>query len=368
MKLNRKEQLLCLDGKFYTPDECIRMAGEETLSMQSELFQFLADWFADSPYITVQTSGSTGTPKQLTVRKEQMMQSARLTCEFLGLKQGHTALLCMPLQYIAGKMVVVRALVAGLNLLVRTPSGRPLVDVHTPLDFAAMVPLQVYNSLRTPVERERLKQVVRLIIGGGFIDASLEKELRTFPESIYCTYGMTETLSHVALRRLNGPDASAAYQPFPSVRLSLSPEDTLIIDAPLVCDELLVTNDVARIHPDGSFTILGRKDNVINTGGIKVQIEEVESILCPHISLPFAITSVPDVRLGEVVVLLLEYTGPSAVAIIEDVKTWVSMPNALPPFHCPKHILTVPSLPLTGSGKTDRSGCKTLAAQLLTIL
>ena len=197
------------------------------------------------------------------------MQSARLTCEFLGLRQGDSVLLCMPLQYIAGKMVVVRALVAGLNLVIRTPSGHPMADVDIPLRFAAMVPLQVYNTLQVSAEKEKLCRTDILIIGGGAIDAGLEAEIRQLPVKVYSTYGMTETLSHIALRQLNGPDASMLYRPFPSVRLSLSSEHTLVIDAPLVCDTTLVTNDVAEIYPDGSFSILGRKDNTINTGGIK---------------------------------------------------------------------------------------------------
>lgn len=161
-----------------------------------------------------------------------------------------------------------------------------------------MIPLQVYNTLRVPEERKRLEQTDILIIGGGAIDAALEQEIRQMPNTVYSTYGMTETLSHVALRRLNGPEASPYYHPFSSVTLSLSPDNTLVIDAPLVCDERLVTNDVARLLPDGSFAIIGRKDNIINSGGIKIQIEEVEERLRPYIMGDFAITSVPGREVG----------------------------------------------------------------------
>ena len=239
-------------------------------------------------------------PKRMRVRKDRMLNSARLTCDYLGLKKGDKALLCMPLRYIAGKMMVVRSLYAGLDLEVREPSGHPLADWgDTPLRFAAMIPLQVYNTLRVPEERKRLEQTDILIIGGGAIDAALEQEIRQMPNTVYSTYGMTETLSHIALRRLNGPEASPYYHPFPSVTLSLSPENTLVIDAPLVCDERLVTNDVARLLPDGSFAIIGRKDNIINSGGIKIQIEEVEERLRPYLDRPYAITAAPDPRLGE---------------------------------------------------------------------
>ena len=272
MIFNREEQHLMLEGSVLSKEDVKRLVAcytEEASGFLYELYRFLEEWFSDSPYLTVKTSGSTGTPKLLKVRKEQMMQSARLTCEFLGLRQGDSVLLCMPLQYIAGKMVVVRALVAGLNLVIRTPSGHPMADVDIPLRFAAMVPLQVYNTLQVSAEKERLCRTDILIIGGGAIDAGLEAEIRQLPVKVYSTYGMTETLSHIALRQLNGPDASMLYRPFPSVRLSLSSEHTLVIDAPLVCDTTLVTNDVAEIYSDGSFSILGRKDNTINTGGIK---------------------------------------------------------------------------------------------------
>lgn len=190
----------------------------------------------------------------------------------------------MPLQYIAGKMVVVRALVAGLNLVIRTPSGHPMADVDIPLRFAAMVPLQVYNTLQVSAEREALPDRYSYYRRRA-IDAGLEAEIRQLPVKVYSTYGMTETLSHIALRQLNGPDASMLYRPFPSVRLSSS-EHTLVIDAPLVCDTTLVTNDVAEIYSDGSFSILGRKDNTINTGGIKVQAEQIEEILRPWMRVP----------------------------------------------------------------------------------
>lgn len=331
---------------------------DNTPQIQRDLYNFLADWFNESPYITVHTSGSTGTPKEFTVRKEQMIQSAILTCSFLNLRKGDNALLCMPLQYIAGKMVVVRALVAGLTLILRTPSGHPLADVEVSLRFAAMIPLQVFNTIQVPEERERLCQTEIVIVGGGAINKELEDEIRQLPNEIYSTYGMTETLSHIALRKLNGPDASSAYTPFSSVKLCLSPEKTLVIQAPQVCDDTLVTNDLAEIHPDGTFTILGRKDNTINTGGIKVQIESIEETLRSIISVTFAITAIPHPGLGEAIVLLVEKTTdtdslPDRIA------------SLLPKYQQPKYIRQVDAIPLTGSGKTDRKACRQLAAKLI---
>lgn len=304
MIFDRQQQRLLLEGKEYAPEDISRLVAEGAGNCPPalwDLYLFLNEWFDASPVITVHTSGSTGVPKGLVVRKDRMMQSARLTCEFLNLQAGDTALLCMNLRYIGAMMMVVRSLVAGLNLVVRPASGHPLSDVEVPLKFAAMVPLQVYNTLRVPAERKRLEHTDILIIGGGAVDDSLEAELKTIPIAAYSTYGMTETLSHIALRRLNGEAASKCYYPFPSVELSLSAENTLIVKAPLICDDVLQTNDIACLCSDGGFTIAGRKDNVINSGGIKIQAEEMETdcnrlFLC-HLPLQQFPTPVWDKRL-----------------------------------------------------------------------
>ena len=165
--------------------------------------EFLVEWGNDKPTVLVHTSGSTGTPKPLYVEKRRMLNSARITCDFLNLQPQDTALLCMPLDYIAGKMMVVRSLERRLRLLTVIPSGHPLSETslsgfdnpECEIDFAAMVPLQVYNSLRAPAECERLKRIKHLIIGGGAVDEALAAALRSFPNADWSTYGMTETLA-----------------------------------------------------------------------------------------------------------------------------------------------------------------------------
>jgi hypothetical protein len=306
----------------------------------------------------VMTSGSTGSPRVFKVKAEKMMQSARMTCLALGLKKGDRALLCMPLRYIGGRMMVARTIVGGLELTVRPPSGHPLKDEDGPFRFAAMVPLQVYNCLQTPVEKERLMKIEILIVGGGAIDPSLEEVLKGFPNAVYSTYGMTETLSHIALRRLNGAEASPCYRPLPSVALSLSEDNTLVIDAPLICDGPVVTNDIAEIMPDGSFRVLGRKDNVINSGGVKLQAEVLEEKLRPFIHGAFAVTSMPDPRLGEAVVLLVEKGACREEDILEAIS------SALSPYECPRHVREVASIPGSGNGKINRKACKELLLTL----
>lgn len=360
MIFDRQQQRLLLEGKEYAPEDIFRLVAEGAGNCPPalwDLYLFLNEWFDASPVITVHTSGSTGVPKELVVRKDRMMQSARLTCEFLNLQAGDTALLCMNLRYIGAMMMVVRSLVAGLNLVVRPASGHPLSDVEVPLKFAAMVPLQVYNTLRVPAERKRLEHTDILIIGGGAVDDSLEAELKTIPIAAYSTYGMTETLSHIALRRLNGEAASKCYYPFPSVELSLSAENTLIVKAPLICDDVLQTNDIACLCSDGGFTIAGRKDNVINSGGIKIQAEEMENRLQPFIPVPFAVTAVPDPRLGQALTLLI--AGKPDIKELEN-----KLQAVLETYYRPKHIFITELIPQTENGKIDRTGCRILAQQM----
>ncbi len=313
----------------------------------------MAEWASASPYIHVQTSGSTGRPKQMLVEKRRMLASARITNDFLGLKAGDTALLCMSLDYIAGKMMVVRALERGLRLVALPPSGHPMAEPDSVCTFAAMVPMQVYNSLQVAAERERLMQTAHLIIGGGAIDDDMAATLRSFPQAVWSTYGMTETLSHIALRRLSGPEASEWYTPFDSVKVSLSEEGCLVVDAPLVCAERLVTNDMAELSADGrAFRILGRKDNVICSGGIKIQIEEVERRLRPFMRVPYLLSKRQDPKFGEAAVLLTE--GPVAEAR-------EACECHLPPFHHPRFYVHVDRIPLTATGKPARQQAIELA-------
>ena len=324
------------------------------------LKEFLKEWNSDSPYVRVQTSGSTGEPKAMLVEKRRMLASARRTNDFLGLQKDDTALLCMSVDYIAGKMMVVRALERNLKLVTVEPSGHPLAAVNSKffplnskIDFAAMVPMQVYNSLQVLEERERVKQIKHLIIGGGAIDEAMAEELKSFPNHVWSTYGMTETLSHIALRRLSGPEASEWYTPFPKVNVSLNEEGCLVIDAPEVCEQRLVTHDIAELATNNqSFKILGRKDNVICSGGIKIQAEEVERLLRPHLHEAYLISKRPDQKFGEVVVLLTEGDVETARTVCEAV---------LPKYQRPKAYVHVSEIPLTETKKPARKLAEELA-------
>ena len=331
------------------------------------LEDFYSEWNNDSDRVLVHTSGSTGKPKPMMVEKKRMLNSARITCDFLGLKPGDSALLCMSLDYIAGKMVVVRSIERHLHLISVPPSGHPLKDVDEEITFAAMVPMQVYNTLQVPEERERLSRIRHLIIGGGAIDAALEQELQSLPGdiAIWSTYGMTETLSHIALRRINGDEPSEWYQPFDSVHISQTEEGCLVIDAPQVCAETLVTNDIVEIEPyiynkveKLRFRIKGRKDNVICSGGIKIQIEEVETLLKPHLEKPFMLAKKKDGKFGEIAVLLSEDEDIKRVEatvrrLLSD-ESEKSSDHKKYKYWIPKEFRYVEHLPLTETGKPKR--------------
>lgn len=253
--------------------------------------------------------------------------------------------------------MVIRALVGQLNLQLTSPAGHPLNQLKQPVDFVAMIPLQVYNTLQVDTEKELLAGCKTLIIGGGPVDTGIEQALQELPVAAFMTYGMTETLSHIAVRRINGAEASSWYMPFEKVKLSLTEEGRLWIDAPLVTDGTIHTNDIAELLPDGRFRITGRKDTIINSGGVKIQPEQVEALLKPHMAGDFAVTAVNDPKFGQLLVLLL-----TPAADIASVKKLCL--NLLPKYQQPKHIFPTPTLPHTGSGKIDRVGCRELAEVL----
>jgi O-succinylbenzoic acid--CoA ligase len=322
------------------------------------LEEFLAHWNDASPCMEVKTSGSTGVPKRIYIEKVRMRASARMTCDFLNLHQGDTALLCMPLDFIAGKMMVVRALERGLELLSVEPSSHPLcktsmAGIGNPpcIDFAAMVPLQVWNTLQVPEEREALCRIRHLIIGGGAISQALEQELRTLPINVWSSYGMTETLSHIALRRIT----EECYTPLPGITVSQDQDGCLIIDAPHLCPERLFTNDIARFTDDKSFQIIGRRDNTICSGGIKIQIEEVEAWLHSIGHDDVMVTYQDDTALGQALVYL------TTTAVNTD-SLRLHLPGHTPSakYWLPKRVIKVASLPFTPTGKPDRARARRL--------
>ncbi len=326
------------------------------------LREFLTDWHNANPFLQVHTSGSTGKPKNILVEKSRMLASAKMTCDYLNLKKGDTTLLCMSLSYIGGKMIVVRAIERDMRLLCVPPCSTPLDTLQDickgefpHINMAAMVPMQVKKSLDNP----HLREIDNLIIGGGAIDKSLEQTLKTFSNNVYSTYGMTETLSHIALRKVSGDDATPWYTPLRGVTISVNEDNCLVIEAPLLCDGTLVTNDIVEITDGGRFRIIGRKDNVINSGGIKIHMEEVEKAIRERSGVDdgFMISSCKDEILGEKVTLILSSHIENHAR-----ERVVNAANEIEKYWRPKKTVEVDELPMTDNGKPDRATAKKIAS------
>ena len=328
---------------------------DELMRFKLQENAFRTRWYDDSTTLEVHTSGSTGAPKTMLVEKKKMAASAALTCRFLGLQRGDSALLCMPLEYIAGQMMCVRAYTQDLQLFITTPCANPLLDIDEHITFAAMTPMQVYETLQHAEEKQRLERIEHLIIGGGAISRSLQEDLQDFPNNVWSTYGMTETLSHIAMRRLNGTTATDLYSPLQGVKVSLNSEGCLVIEAPHVCSQTLTTNDIAEICDDGRFRILGRKDNVICSGGIKMHIESIEARI-GEMECDYAITSLPDEKFGEIVVML--HTG------LDEEETIAICRSRLSRYEVPKRLIYCTEIPKTGTDKIARQEVKQLALKL----
>lgn len=338
--------------------DCLWFGDAKQRAFEAEIADFKLRWLNDSPTMTVHTSGSTGTPQRMEAEKVRMWASAQATIRALGLQPNNTALLCMPLKYIAGQMMLVRAFAAPLQLVAVAPTSHPYARLHDAPDFAALTPMQVFESLKVPHERALLRRTLCLIIGGGALSPELEAALKNFPNPVWSTYGMTETLSHIALRRVNGPEASDSYCPLPGVAVSLSEQGTLVIDAPEIADRKLFTNDLAELLPNGHFRLIGRRDNVVCSGGIKLHLEQIEKALN---TLPVAVqlTAVPDARLGEALTLL--YVADTDRS--DELET--TCRQLLDAYSVPRHYLRITALPTTETGKPARAAARTLAQELL---
>lgn len=307
---------------------------------------FLLDWLDNREYILVRTSGSTGEPKTIQLSKEKMINSAIATGNQFKLEVGNTALHCLSADYIAGKMMLLRALILGLEIDIVPPDKYPLLYNEKSYDFAAMVPMQIQHSL------EELHRVKRIIVGGAPMSPGLKEELQKVPSYIYETYGMTETITHVAYKKANkfkkGKDYNY-YKTMPGVTAKTDSRSCLVIDAPQVADEPVVTNDVVNIISPTKFEWLGRIDNTINSGGIKLFPERIEGKL-NTIKKPYFVAGIPDETLGEKLVLVVECKSDIRPLIEEAIKA-----VELDKFETPKEVILLPKFIRTGNDKIKRA-------------
>ncbi|MEA3445568.1 MAG: AMP-binding protein, partial [Bacteroidota bacterium] len=312
-----------------------------------DLYSFYSDWFGHNETISVQSSGSTGPPKTIVFNKRQLVESARQTGSFFNLKNMQNVLLCLPTHFIAGKMMVVRALVYNLDIITVKPSSTPLKNFHQKIGFAAMTPQQVFSSLQ---DAEDFLNINTLIIGGGEVSDELQKRLQALSTACYATYGMTETLTHIAVRKLNGTNIQNTFVCLPGIKIKTDNRDCLIVSANYLSKEI-ITNDIVELVTENEFRWIGRHNNVINSGGIKINPEKIEKTINSFFTGNFFISSQPDPVFGEKVIMIIEGSEPS-----EEIKNsfFDKLKNKLPAFHCPKEIYYTPELIYTTSGKINR--------------
>lgn len=335
-----------LDNVSYNFDDLMEVAYsyvKEGLPYQQELGLFLLDWLDNKDYVVVQTSGSTGKPKKLKIKKQAMVNSAIATGDFFNLTPGKKVLHCLPSNFIAGKMMIIRALVLGLELDMVEATSLPQIDYEKDYEFCAFTPMQLKNFAKY------LKSIKTVIVGGGRVSNHIKSLVKDKKPNVYETYGMTETVSHIAIRKLNNftNDVSDTYfKVMPDISISVDHRSCLVIDAPKLSDLRIVTNDIVKLHSETQFEWLGRFDNVINTGGIKVYPEMIEEKLQDKIPEQFFITSQEDDTLGDRVVMLIE--GSSRT--LDD-----ALFDGLDKFEKPKKVFFVNKFKVTASGKIHRA-------------
>ena len=335
-----------LNGQNFSASELYEFAKDLEKSgvhYEINIGLFIQQWLDEKDSVLVKTSGSTGAPKEILLSKQQMINSAKATGIFFKLPEKTTALLCLPSNYIAGKMMLVRAMVLGWDLHVVAPEKDAITQYDNEYDFVAMVPYQVHHSINS------LNKIRKLIIGGGAISEKLNNELQNVNTEVFATYGMTETITHIAVRRINGLAKSNEYTALPNVKFSLDERGCLVIEAYDVSEIKVITNDIVRLNSSTTFEYLGRIDNVINSGGVKLFPEQIEAKLSPFISLPFIIASENDQVLGERLVLILESESNDISSTISESFQYLN------PYERPKKIYAFSTFPFTATGKIKRS-------------
>ncbi|RZJ66634.1 MAG: O-succinylbenzoic acid--CoA ligase [Flavobacterium sp.] len=335
---NNVHHRFLLNGFHLDRDDLLRVAYsfiKEGDEYEKHCGLFLLDWFDDKDDIEINTSGTTGTPKIIKIDKQAMVNSALATGDFFDLSPGNKALHCLPTKYIAGKMMFVRGFILGLDMDFVAPSANPLKNNDQKYDFAAMVPLQAENSIAD------LGNIKKLIIGGAKVNAQLEKKLEKLPTEIYETYGMTETITHIAAKRVG----ESAFTVLPHVTISYDDNNCLVIHARRISGDVIVTNDLVELVNESQFVFLGRRDNIVNSGGIKLIPEQIEAKLSEKIKQRFFVAGEPDESLGEKLVLFVEG---------EEFSLPDDLFSGLGKYEKPKEVRFVAQFSETGSGKIKR--------------
>lgn len=317
-------------------------------------FEFEKEWNDDLDYVVCQTSGSTGKPKEIRLSKEFMRESARRTNEFFGIISTSRLHTCLDFRYIASKMMVVRADEAKCSLTSEEPSNRPLGEIpkEERIDLLSVVPSQMDWILDTA---SPWKGIRNILVGGSAIPAMIRRRIAISDYEVWETYGMTETASHIALRRV-GEDESDPFDTLPGITVSVNSKGCLVVNLPE--KQKVVTNDLAEVISSTQFRILGRADHCINSGGIKIIPEDLERQLGPFIAFDYCVSSVPDKKWGERLVLAIdiqemeideEFLKKAVTVRLNQFKKQLNLG-----VKAPKEVVAVKGFPKTPNGKIDR--------------
>ncbi|PID76727.1 MAG: o-succinylbenzoate--CoA ligase [Deltaproteobacteria bacterium] len=355
---------LRLNKEIYGPNDVPAIINADNFAerpdWERQLFLFLHNWWDNSDYIEQQTSGSTGKPKLIRLQKKAMLASAERTCRFFGLDQKSRAVLCLSSNYIAGKMMIIRAIRAQSELIAVAPEGNPYEKIETTADFIAMIPLQAEKMLATLSSGAAQigDNVGNVLLGGAAISDELHRKITARDDcNFYIGYGMTETCSHIALRKL-GKDDDGYYSAMEGVTVTKDRRGCAVIDDSVTKITGLATNDLIEHQPGNPdrFKILGRFDTVINSGGIKFSPEELEKRVACVMNRPFIFSSLPDRQLGQKIIMIVEerdeqpvFTSPREKRELID-----RLKPLLPKYAAPRDIVPVPALVRTANGKIDR--------------
>lgn len=323
---------------------------------EQEAIVFCQNWLAGKQEFILKTSGSTGEPKPIILTRNQMIASAKLTGKTFGLQAGDKALVCLNINYIAGMMMLVRGIELGLKLTVVEPSGNPFQKINNPVfDFYAFVPLQMQNLLEIEKNKITLNCAKAIIIGGASVNEVLEKNIQSLEVPVYSTYGMTETVSHIAIRRMNGSNKSNNFRVLEGVKIGLDERNCLNIVAEASNNELIQTNDIVEILNENEFKLMGRFDNIVNSGGVKIQLEKVENLIGNEMKLltlnRFFAYGIPDEKLGQRLVLIVE--GEEVKSEIKEL-FFKNIQAILSKYEVPKEIYFVKIFIETATGKVDK--------------
>jgi len=334
-------------NQIQTPAQLQKLFKKFSKNWQQKILHFANTILHNDVKINIQTSGSTGLPKKLVFTKNQLMASAKLTGEYFKFSSKKTILLCLSPDHIAGKMMIARAIYWKMKLLCTKQTANSLADLWQNLYFTSLVPYQLEHILNTNPNKLRL--IDNILVGGSPIHYNLFNKLKKISTNFYESFGMTETLSHIAIKKLNGENVEKYFTTLPSINIQIDKNDCLITEVPYL-NNPIHTNDIVQIIKKNKFNWLGRKDNLINSGSIKLLPELLEEKIKHLLDIPYFFTSSPDKLLGEKLVLVIEDKGDK----IDEAVLFHQLKSHLPKYEVPKQIIKLKKICRTKNGKTKR--------------